>query len=68
MDGGNKDFMNALEAFEEEIEGIEEYTRVVKDIEDNNLKRIFTDLINVEKQHANTLLNWINNKAKEKLR
>jgi hypothetical protein len=62
------DFMVATEAFLEEMEGIEDYSSALPNIKDATLRRTITEIINVEKQHANTLLSWINNQAKTMLR
>lgn len=57
----------AMEAFEDEIEGAEEYRKMHDMATDPALKKLFHDNMNTEKKHAASLLNWINAAAQQVL-
>jgi hypothetical protein len=58
----------AIESFASEVEGMSEYRELAATVKDPALKKMFNEFANVEKLHANALLNWINTSSKSMLR
>jgi hypothetical protein len=61
------DFAMALEALEDEYDGVVKYSEMFEVAECSQLRKIFGDAHEAEKQHATALLNWITSKAKSVL-
>lgn len=57
----------AIEAFEDEINGIESYNKMLETVECPELHKIVSKAVDEEKPHAAMLLQWINGKAKDVL-
>ncbi len=62
------DLLMAIERFEDEINGINEYKEMIEVVKCPDLLKIFSEFLATEKKHATTLLGWINSKAQETLR
>ena len=59
------DMAMAIDAFEDEIKGIESYTAMIEQTTCPQLKEVFSHALIAERKHAGLLLNWINAAAAE---
>lgn len=62
------EMLMAVKALEDEVKGIEDYSKMIEYTEDRGLASIFTNAMNAEKEHAKALLNWLINKSQHILK
>jgi rubrerythrin len=58
------EILMVIDLLREEIEGVEDYNKMLSHVEDGTLSKIITNITNEEKQHISALAGWVNDKVK----